>query len=69
MKSFKESSQPANLAQQLARLDNETIANIFLSVLQTRRDSAILKGIEKTLKTRLDLIKGQEPDPEQEELF
>ena len=62
MKSFTESAKPSRLAQELATLDSETIARIFLSVLTTRKDSAILKGIDKTLQTRLDLINTKPSD-------
>lgn len=68
MKTFTESTRPTKLAQELTKLDSETIARIFLSVLQTRKDSAILDGIGNTLSTRLELLKD-EADPEQEELF
>lgn len=56
MKTFTESTRPAYLATELSKLDNETIARIFLSVLQSREESAILRGIAERLSDRLELL-------------
>jgi|TARA_R110000803_G_scaffold141177_2_gene207664 hypothetical protein len=70
MKSFTESTKPAQIANDLATLDNETIAKIFLSVLKTRPDSIILKGIDKTLQDRLSLLDVDNvSDDGQQEMF
>ena len=69
MKTFKGQINNTKLTQQLLQLDNETIANIFITVLNSRNDSAIFRGIEKTLQFRLDELKNVTSDPDQPELF
>ncbi len=65
MKTFLESYRPAHLASELAKVDNETLAKIIVSVLQTREDSAIFEGIVKKLSDRLSLLKpSSEAHPE-----
>jgi hypothetical protein len=67
MKTFLESYKPAHLALELSKMDNETLAQIIVSVLQTREDSAIFEGIVKRLSDRLLLLKS--PTDTHPELF